>query len=72
MLKFPLSPIGFFSQVSQTTIPYIDSQLVAPQAGSWLSGVGLYHKGAYGYGGYVGAMVSTYDLSHHLVPKTFT
>ena len=55
--------------MSQTTVPYIDSQPVAPQGGSWLSGVGLYHKGASGFGGYIGAMVSTYDLSRHLVPK---
>lgn len=55
--------------VSQTTVPYIDSQYVSPKVGSWLSGVGLYHKGAIGYGGYVGAMVTTYDLSRHLVPK---
>ena len=56
-------------QVSQTTIPYIDSQPVAPQVGSWLSGVGLYHKGASGSGGYVGAMIKTYDISRHLVSK---
>ena len=59
----------WYFQVSQTTVPYIDSQPVAPQVGSWLSGVGLYHKGASGFGGYIGAMVSTYDLSRHLVPK---
>ena len=56
-------------QVSQTTIPYIDSQPVAPQVGSWLSGVGLYHKGTSGSGGYVGAMIKTYDISRHLVSK---
>ena len=56
-------------QVSQTTIPYIDSQPVAPQIGSWLSGVGLYHKGTSGSGGYVGAMIKTYDISRHLVSK---
>ena len=56
-------------QVSQTTIPYIDSQPVAPQVASWISGVGLYHKGTPGFGGYVGVMIKTYDLSRHLVPK---
>ena len=55
--------------MSQTTIPYIDSQPVSPEVASWLSGVGLYHKGAIGYGGYVGISVSTYDLSRHLVAK---
>ena len=55
--------------MSQTTVPFIDSQPVAPGVSTWLSGVGLYHKGAVGYGGYVGIMVTTYDLSRHLVPK---
>jgi len=58
-----------YKDVSQTTIPYIDSQPVAPQVGSWLSGVGLYHKGTSGSGGYVGAMIKTYDISRHLVSK---
>lgn len=58
-----------YKDVSQTTIPYIDSQPVAPKAPSWLSAIGLYHKGAVGYGGYIGLKVSTYDFSRHFVPK---
>jgi len=58
-----------YKDVSQTTVPYIDSQPVAPQVASWLSGVGLYHKGTPGYGGYVGVMIKTYDSGRHLVPK---
>ena len=46
-----------FSQVMQTTIPYLDSQPVSPTTGTWLSGVGIYHKGAPGYGGYIGLIV---------------
>jgi len=60
-----------FKDVRQTTIPYIDSQIVTPKKSSWLSGIGIYYKGFIGYGGYVGAMVSTYDSSKHLVPKRF-
>ena len=33
-----------YKDVSQTTIPYIDSQPVSPSPATWLSGAGLYHK----------------------------
>lgn len=55
--------------VMQTTIPFIDSQSVSPTPGSWISGAGLYHKGEIGYGGYVGILLKTYDISRHLVLK---
>ena len=54
----------------QSTIPFIDVQPVATREGIWLSGVGLYHKGFPGYGGYVGLSTLAYDLSNHLMPKT--
>lgn len=54
--------------VMQTTIPYLDAQKVAPKTGTWLSGLGLYHKGRIGYGGYVGLSIITYDFSKHLLP----
>ncbi len=41
----------------QTTIPYVDSQPVAPRTASWLSGAGIYYKGSPGYGGYIGLIV---------------
>jgi hypothetical protein len=41
----------------QTTIPFIDAQEVAPTTGSWLAGVGTYHKGREGFGGFVGLMI---------------
>ena len=53
----------------QTTIPYIDAQEVRPATGVWLSGVGLYHKGHIGYGGFVGPLVKTLDFSRHLLPE---
>ena len=55
---------------AQTTIPYIDSQKVAPQSGVWLTGLGLYHKGTIGYGGFVGFLVKTLDFSSHLLPSS--
>jgi len=33
-----------YKDVSQTSIPFIDSQPVAPKPASWLGGAGLYHK----------------------------
>lgn len=56
--------------VAQTTIPYIDSQNVAPNSGVWITGIGLYHKGHIGYGGYVGFVVKTFDFSTHLLPDS--
>jgi len=61
-----------YKDVSQTTIPFIDAQPVAPQPASWLGGAGLYHKGRVGYGGFVGLKVLTYDFSRHIVPTTST
>lgn len=52
----------------QTTVPFIDVQDVAPNPGTWLSGIGLYHKGNPGFGGYLGLSVETLDYSLHLVP----
>ena len=56
----------------QTTIPFIDSQNVSPETGTWLSGVGIYHKGKLGYGGYIGIAVQTFDFSRHLIPDQNT
>ncbi len=53
----------------QTTVPFIDAQTVSPRSGSWLAGVGFYHKGRIGYGGFVGVSVKTYDFSRHLLPS---
>ena len=54
---------------AQTTIPYIDSQNVSPNSGVWITGIGLYHKGHIGYGGYVGFLTKTLDFSDHLLPE---
>lgn len=53
--------------VAQSTIPFLDSQPVAPSPATWLSGAGIYHKGRVGFGGFVGLSVETYDFSRHLL-----
>ena len=35
----------------------------------WITGIGLYHKGSVGYGGYVGFLIKTFDFSNHLLPE---
>ena len=54
---------------AQTTIPFIDAQNVTPNSGVWITGIGLYHKGHIGYGGYVGFLTKTLDFSDHLLPE---
>ena len=54
----------------QTTIPYIDAQPVTTREGTWLSGIGLHHRGHFGYGGYVGLAITTFNFSSHLMPKS--
>jgi hypothetical protein len=61
--------MSFAPQVMQTTIPFIDVQSVSTAPGNWMSGAGLYHKGEIGYGGYVGVLLKTFDVSRHLVLK---
>ncbi|XP_037089046.1 uncharacterized protein LOC119109513 isoform X1 [Pollicipes pollicipes] len=48
---------------AQTTLPFLDSQPVAPRPPVWLTGLGLYHKGRPGYGGFLGLRVETVDLT---------
>jgi len=52
--------------VSQTTVPFLDAQDVSPQPPTWLTGVGLYHKGLAGYGGYLSFRLATLDVSDHM------
>jgi len=48
--------------VSQSTIPFIDIQDVRPSPPVWLQGVGIYHKGQKGYGGFIAPRVYTVNL----------
>lgn len=53
--------------VSQTTVPFLDAQPVAPQPPSWLTGVGIFHKGQPGYGGYVALRIATLNVTDYLL-----
>lgn len=50
----------------QTTVPFIDTQLVRPMYLTLLSGVGIYYKGSPGFGGFIGPKLIVYDMSSYL------
>lgn len=50
----------------QTTVPFIDNQMVRPVELTLLSGVGIYYKGRPGYGGFIAPKISVYDMSSYL------
>lgn len=52
--------------VAQTTVPFLDAQPVIPNPPTWLSGAGVFHKGARGYGGFVALKVFTFNFAPHL------
>ncbi|XP_069695090.1 uncharacterized protein [Periplaneta americana] len=54
------------NDAAQTTVPFLDSQPVAPEPPTLLAGAGIYHKGCPGYGGFIGLKVVTYDFNSHL------
>lgn len=53
------------SDAAQTTIPLIDIQEVASSSLVPLSGVGLYHKGAHGFGGFVAPKIFSFDYKYY-------
>lgn len=50
----------------QTTVPFIDTQLVRPMHLTLLSGVGIYYKGRPGFGGFIAPKLIVYDMSSYL------
>lgn len=52
--------------VGQTTVPFIDTQMVRPKELTLLSGVSLYYKGRPGYGGFIAPKLTVYDMSKYL------
>ncbi|KAM7350446.1 uncharacterized protein ACRADG_009033 isoform 2-T2 [Cochliomyia hominivorax] len=63
-LKF--SPTSYKEDVGQTTVPFIDIQDVVSIPAVPLSGIGLYHKGKMGYGGFIAPKIMTYDFAPHI------
>ncbi|KAG0714946.1 hypothetical protein GWK47_013061 [Chionoecetes opilio] len=59
-------PTDRVKDVAQLTVPFFDSQTVAPTPSSWLSGIELLHKGQPGSGGFLGMKVMTYDMTLHM------
>lgn len=57
---------GRTKDVSQTTIPYVDTQLVEPSNPAPLSGIGIHYKGIDGFGGYIAPHLTTYDYGAHI------
>lgn len=55
-----------WSDVAQSTVPFLDTQLVRPQAEAPLTGLGLYYKGVPDFGGYVAPKVLTFDYTTHV------
>lgn len=59
-------PTDRVKDISQTTIPYIDTQLVEPSHPAPLAGIGIYYKGSDGFGGYIAPYLITYDYLVHI------
>lgn len=60
-------PSGIDEDVAQTTVPFIDSQIVESfDRQTPLSGVGIYFKATRGFGGFIAPKVITYDMSAHI------
>lgn len=55
-----------YKDAAQTTVPFFDAQHVSTKVPQALSGVGLYHKGRKGSGGFIAPKIFTYDVSQHL------
>ncbi len=65
-------PSGIEQDVAQTTIPFIDSQIVESfDRQAPLSGVGIYFKSSSGYGGFIAPKVITYDMTPHIGKSDF-
>lgn len=62
-------PTDKHKDAAQTTIPFLDIQMVEPRHPVPLAGVGLLYKGQEGYGGYVAPKVITYDYTAHVKTK---
>lgn len=52
----------FKADAAQTTVPFLDSQDVAPSTSMPLTGVGLYYRTVRGYGGYLAPRIFNMDL----------
>lgn len=51
---------------AQSTVPFIDIQDVTANPPVPLSGVGIYHKGRTGFGGFIAPKIMTYNFTQHI------
>ncbi|XP_044261295.1 uncharacterized protein LOC123009206 isoform X2 [Tribolium madens] len=56
----------YHKDAGQTTVPFFDAQPVNSTIPTPLSGVGLFHKGRKGSGGFITPKIFTYDFSKHV------
>lgn len=56
--------------VAQTTVPFLDAAPVSPNPPTWLTGIGIYHKGQPGYGGFLAFRVATMNISDYMTPPS--
>lgn len=52
---------------AQNTVPFIDVQEVVPNPAVPLSGLGIYHRGRKGFGGYFAPKIVTYNFLQNLM-----
>lgn len=59
-------PTDMDKDAGQTTVPFIDDQIVEPRKPTLLSGVGLYYKGQPGFGGFIAPRIFTFDMGPYI------
>lgn len=59
-------PTNYWSDMSQLTVPFIDTQRVEPYMPIALSGVGLYHKTSNGSAGFIATKLIVYDFTPYI------
>lgn len=59
-------PTDYTTDVSQLTVPFIDTQRVEPYTPVALSGVGLYFKNAVSSGGFIAPRIFVYDFEPYI------
>lgn len=69
-IKF--GPSDMVKDISQTTVPFIDAQMVEPPNPTPLSGVGLYYKTFESSGGFIAPKIFNYNLRPHITAPTVT
>lgn len=64
-IKF--GPTDYWTDVSQLTVPFFDTQRIEPYIPVPLSGVGLYHKTVIGSGGFIGPKLIVHDYQSYIL-----